>query len=55
MDLLGGLRIQLRRAGVKEANLHAMNTDTLTSTADFFSDRAAWPCGRFMVAALLPS
>lgn len=55
MDVVGGLRIQLREAGVREANVHVMSTDTLTSTDDFFSDRAARPCGRFMLAAVLPA
>jgi polyphenol oxidase len=55
MDVAGGLRIQLREAGLKEANVHAMDIDTLTSTGDFFSDRAARPCGRFMAAVVLPS
>jgi YfiH family protein len=55
MDVVGGLRIQLREAGVKSENVHVMNIDTLTSTDDFFSDRAARPCGRFMLAAVLPA
>jgi YfiH family protein len=55
LDLVGGLRIQLRRAGVRDGNVHDMAIDTRTSTDDFFSDRAARPCGRFMLAATLPS
>lgn len=53
-DVVGGLRIQLRAAGVKDGNVHDMATDTRTSTGTFFSDRAARPCGRFMIAAVLP-
>ena len=52
-DLVAALRIQLRDAGVAAANVHPMGVDTLTSTADFFSDRAARPCGRFMAVVLL--
>jgi polyphenol oxidase len=53
LDVVGGLRIQLRTAGVKDANVHDMAIDTRTSTDTFFSDRAARPCGRFMIAAVL--
>ncbi len=53
LDVVGGLRIQLRAAGVKDDNVHDMATDTKTSTGTFFSDRAARPCGRFMIAAVL--
>lgn len=52
LDLVGGLRVQLRAAGVKDANVHDMAIDTRKSTDTFFSDRAARPCGRFMVAAV---
>lgn len=52
-DLVAALRIQLRHAGVDDGNVHAMGVDTRTSTADFFSDRAVRPCGRFMAVALL--
>jgi YfiH family protein len=54
-DVIGGLRIQLRQAGVKDANIHDMAIDTRTATDEFFSDRAARPCGRFMAVALLTS
>jgi YfiH family protein len=54
MDVIGALRLQLRQAGVPETNVHTTGIDTLTSTEEFFSDRAARPCGRFMVAAVLP-
>lgn len=52
-DLVAALRMQLRAAGARDANVHPMGVDTLTSTADFFSDRAARPCGRFMAVAVL--
>jgi YfiH family protein len=52
-DLVTALRIQLGDAGVGDENVHPMGVDTLTSTADFFSDRAARPCGRFMAVVLL--
>jgi polyphenol oxidase len=55
LDVVGGLRIQLRAAGVKDAKVHEMAIDTRKSTDAFFSDRAARPCGRFMIAAVLPS
>jgi hypothetical protein len=54
LDVVSGLRIQLRAAGVKDGNVQDMATDTKTSTDTFFSDRAARPCGRFMIAAVLP-
>jgi YfiH family protein len=52
-DLAGALRLQLRAAGVADANVHDMAVDTKAATAEFFSDRAARPCGRFMAAAVL--
>ena len=52
-DMVGALRIQLRDAGVEDRHVHSMNVDTRTSTDDFFSDRAARPCGRFMAVAML--
>lgn len=52
-DLLGALQIQLREAGVKDGNVHPMDVDTRTATDQFFSDRAARPCGRFMAVAVL--
>jgi len=52
-DLVGALRIQLRESGVKDASVLPMGIDTRTSTGDFFSDRAARPCGRFMAVAVL--
>ena len=55
LDMVGGLRIQLRRAGVKDANVHDMGIDTRTTAGEFFSHRAARPSGRFAAVALLPS
>jgi len=55
LDIVGGLRIQLRRAGVKDANVHDMGIDTRANAAEFFSHRAARPSGRFAAVALLPS
>ena len=55
LDLVGGLRLQLRRAGVKDANVHDMGIDTRTNADEFFSHRAARPSGRFAAVALLPS
>jgi YfiH family protein len=55
LDLVGGLRIQLRRAGVKDANVYDMGIDTRTAADEFFSHRAARPSGRFAAVALLPS
>jgi YfiH family protein len=52
-DLTGAIRGQLRTAGVKGDSVHDLAIDTRTSTADFFSDRAARPCGRFAVVAAL--
>ena len=54
LDLVGGLRIQLRRAGVKDANVHDLGIDTRTNADEFFSHRAARPSGRFAAVALLP-
>jgi hypothetical protein len=53
-DLAGAIRGQLRRAGVRDARVHDMAVDTRTATDDFFSDRAARPCGRFAAVAVLP-
>ena len=55
LDLVAALRLQLRAAGVADRNVHPMGIDTRTSTGDFFSDRAARPCGRFMAVAMLPA
>ena len=52
-DLTGAIRRQLREAGVPPVNVHDLATDTRTSTDDFFSDRAARPCGRFAAIARL--
>jgi polyphenol oxidase len=55
LDVVGGLRIQLRRAGVKDANVHDMGIDTRVATDEFFSHRAARPSGRFAAVAMLTS
>jgi YfiH family protein len=55
LDMVGGLRIQLCRAGVKDANVYDMGIDTRTAADEFFSHRAARPSGRFGAVALLPS
>jgi hypothetical protein len=52
-DLTGAIRGQLRAAGIAEANVHDLAIDTRTATDDFFSDRAARPCGRFAAVAVL--
>ena len=52
-DLVGALRVQLRSAGVADANVYVMDVDTRMAADEFYSDRAARPCGRFMAAALL--
>ncbi len=52
-DLTAAIRAQLRAAGVPGENVHDMAIDTRTSTDDFFSDRAARPCGRFAALAVL--
>jgi polyphenol oxidase len=46
-DLAGAVRRQLRAAGVPAASIYDLAIDTRTSTGEFFSDRAARPCGRF--------
>jgi purine-nucleoside/S-methyl-5'-thioadenosine phosphorylase / adenosine deaminase len=52
-DLAAALLVQLRDAGIEDRNVHAMGVDTRASTEDFFSDRAARPCGRFMAVTVL--
>ena len=52
-DLTGAIRGQLRSAGIPDANVHDLAIDTKTATDDFFSDRAARPCGRFAAVAVL--
>jgi hypothetical protein len=53
-DLTGAIRRQLCEAGIGAGNVYDLATDTRTSTDDFFSDRAARPCGRFAALALIP-
>ena len=52
-DLVAALRVQLRDAGIEDRNVHTMGVDTCASTEEFFSDRAARPCGRFMAVIVL--
>jgi YfiH family protein len=52
-DLAAAIRGQLRQSGVPDAGVHDMAIDTRTATDDFFSDRAARPCGRFAAVAML--
>ena len=52
-DLTGAIRRQLRAAGVPAGHVHDLAVDTRTGTDDFFSDRAARPCGRFAAVACL--
>jgi hypothetical protein len=52
-DLAAAIRRQLHATGVNPANVHDLSIDTRTSTDDFFSDRAARPCGRFAAIACL--
>ena len=54
-DLIGAIRRQLDAAGVPARNVYDLAIDTRTATDDFFSDRAARPCGRFAAIALLPA
>jgi polyphenol oxidase len=52
-DLTGAIRRQLAAAGVPSGNVYDLAIDTRTATDDFFSDRAARPCGRFAAVARL--
>jgi hypothetical protein len=54
-DLAGAIRRQLDAAGIPAGNVYDLAIDTRTSTDDFFSDRAARPCGRFAAIARLHS
>lgn len=53
LDISTILRHQLEEIGVPAENVHIANIDTLTSTEDYFSDRAQRPCGRFMGVAAI--
>jgi len=52
-DLTAAICRQLAAAGVPTGNVHDLAVDTRTGTDDFFSDRAARPCGRFAAIACL--
>jgi copper oxidase (laccase) domain-containing protein len=43
----------LRRAGIDPARISVAGVDTRRATDEFFSDRAARPCGRLMAVARL--
>ena len=51
VDLVAANRQQLHLAGVPPAQI--TDAGTSTSDDDFFSDRAARPCGRFALMAQL--
>jgi purine-nucleoside/S-methyl-5'-thioadenosine phosphorylase / adenosine deaminase len=51
LDLPAANRHALREAGVPDAQIHASTVPT--GTGDFFSDRAARPCGRLALVAQL--
>jgi hypothetical protein len=56
LDLPAANRHALREAGVPDAQIHASTIPTgtgPTGTGDFFSDRAARPCGRLALIARL--
>jgi polyphenol oxidase len=52
-DLAGAIRGQLAAAGVPAVNICDLAVDTRCNTDNFFSDRAARPCGRFAAVAVL--
>lgn len=52
-DLAGAIRRQIAAAGIPAHNVCDLAVDTRTSTVDFFSDRAARPCGRFAAIVIL--
>jgi polyphenol oxidase len=54
-DLAAAIRRQLHAVGVNPASIHDLSIDTRTCADDFFSDRAARPCGRFAAVACLRS
>jgi YfiH family protein len=45
---------QLIDSGLRRERIECAGIDTRTNTDEFFSDRAARPCGRFAAFALLP-
>lgn len=47
-DIRAALLAQLRWLGVPAERIEVMDVDTYRTTAEFFSDRAERPCGRFM-------
>jgi len=53
LDLPSANRYALHQAGVSGARIHAADIPTGPVPGDFFSDRAARPCGRLALAARL--
>jgi polyphenol oxidase len=53
LDLHSANRHALRQAGVPGARIHAAGIPTGPAPGHFFSDRAARPCGRLVLAARL--
>ena len=53
LDLEGAVRRQLDRLGVPTSAVESFEIDTRTSTDRYFSDRAARPCGRFGLVAVI--
>jgi polyphenol oxidase len=53
LDLAAAITRQLAAAGVLAGNVHDLAIDTRSGTGDFFSDRAARPCGRFAAIACI--
>jgi hypothetical protein len=53
LDLRSANRYALHQVGVPGARIHAADISTGPVPGDFFSDRAARPCGRLALAARL--
>ena len=51
LDLPAANAAALRAAGIPAARIHV--TDQVTGSGEFFSDRAARPCGRLALVARL--
>jgi YfiH family protein len=52
-DLPGAVLARLAAAGVQAAHVERVADDTRTTTGRWFSDRAARPCGRFALVAVV--
>jgi copper oxidase (laccase) domain-containing protein len=55
LDLWSATRHALREAGLPDPQIHITTHPTGPPGHDFFSDRAARPCGRLALVARLPS